>query len=49
MTDVHIMNVSKRPKHLIGVDFTKGIGKIIISFVIESEDFIKSVGEMIHD
>ena len=48
MTDVHIVNVGQRPEHLVGVNFPQGVGKIVVSFVVESEDFVESVWKVIH-
>lgn len=48
MTNIEIMNVCKRSKHLIGINFSECIWKIIVSFIIKSQNFVQRVRHVIH-
>lgn len=42
------MNVSQSSEHLIRVNFSQSIRKLIIFFIIKSQNFIQSVRHVIH-
>ena len=49
MANAQVVNISECPEHLISIDFAQHIRKLIFDFVVIPEDFVQSIGNIVHD